>query len=425
MSDTAQAEAPGSSREDRIARYLVTGGLLLVLAAPSVLVLPGAGSHGALSWVVAVALGLCLFTAAVLQMPAASTAVADIARRVERSHYPAESPGVAPPLWQRAVEGARTALLALAAYLCTLPLLLFAGIGAAMFFIATAWLLGREYWLPNSATTVNLILGVLNVVANAVISLLNLVASTNLGEVALAVPPEAQIYIAAIGGFYGLVFLLAGALGGPASPREYFGGATLVALAILAYTASRDLPGMSGFKFGPGTTPHGFSALLGALGLAVAATGVFAKGPGIERFHLRGPLFVTLSVLIFAGTVRSFGLAVSSFLSICAAAAATPDENVSLYVSRPVVFVLRFVGRIWAALVANPAREMTAAGSSVDTLYGTEILVARVLETIAWAVVLTAFCCLLFLHPYLLGLPIPLWPISDDPLVLLKNIGFQ
>jgi CysZ protein len=31
-------------------------------------------------------------------------------------------------------------------YLCALPFFLFAGIGAVIFFIATAWLLGREYF---------------------------------------------------------------------------------------------------------------------------------------------------------------------------------------------------------------------------------------------------------------------------------------
>ena len=50
------------------------------------------------------------------------------------------------PLWLAVVEGAKTALLAIAVYLCVLPFFLFAGAGAVVFFIATAWLLGREYF---------------------------------------------------------------------------------------------------------------------------------------------------------------------------------------------------------------------------------------------------------------------------------------
>jgi CysZ protein len=113
----------------------------------------GAWSHGPLvmmSWIIDIALGLGLFTAAVLLMPAATALAAgffadDIAERVELSHYPADPPGVAAPLWRMAIEGARTALLALMVYLCTLPFF-FAGVGAVVFFIATAWLLGREYF---------------------------------------------------------------------------------------------------------------------------------------------------------------------------------------------------------------------------------------------------------------------------------------
>jgi uncharacterized protein involved in cysteine biosynthesis len=114
----------------------------------------GSMAHGPLAilaWIIAVALGLGLFTGAVLLMPAATALVAgffadEIAERVERSHYPLDPPGVALPIWRAAIEGARAALLALAVYLCTLPFFLFAGIGAVMFFIATAWLLGREYF---------------------------------------------------------------------------------------------------------------------------------------------------------------------------------------------------------------------------------------------------------------------------------------
>jgi uncharacterized protein involved in cysteine biosynthesis len=104
-----------------------------------------------LGWIVAIALGLGLFAGAVLLMPAVTAVAAsffadEIAERVERSHYPADKPGVALPLWLAAVEGAKTALLALAVYLCTLPFFLFAGAGVVLFFIATAWLLGRQYF---------------------------------------------------------------------------------------------------------------------------------------------------------------------------------------------------------------------------------------------------------------------------------------
>jgi CysZ protein len=114
----------------------------------------GAAAHGplgVLGWIVAVALGLGLFAGAVLLMPAVTALVAsffadEIADLVERSHYPTDPPGVPVPLWLAAVEGVKTALLAIVVYLCALPFFLVAGVGAVLFFIATAWLLGREYF---------------------------------------------------------------------------------------------------------------------------------------------------------------------------------------------------------------------------------------------------------------------------------------
>jgi putative tricarboxylic transport membrane protein len=140
---------------------------------------------------------------------------------------------------------------------------------------------------------------------------------------------------------------------------------------LFAYEASRDLPGMRGFAFGPGTAPRGFAYVLGALGAGVAATGLLTKGPGIERFHLRGPFFVTLSVVLFAWLVRPLGLVIASFLSILAAAGATPE--------------------------------------------------ARPIETLIWAVVLTGFC--VFLFPYALNLPMQMWPNSWDLGTILNSLS--
>src|ERR1700744_3881946 len=111
------------------------------------------------------------------------------------------------------------------------------------------------------------------------------------------------------------------------APRDFWGGLALIAVAIFALWASSDLPGMRGFAFGPGTAPRMFASALGLLGLAVMITGLLNKGPGIDRFYLRGPLFVTLSVVLFAWLVRPMGLVIASFLSILAAAGATPDAK--------------------------------------------------------------------------------------------------
>jgi putative tricarboxylic transport membrane protein len=202
------------------------------------------------------------------------------------------------------------------------------------------------------------------------------------------------------------------------NPRDFYGGLALVLLGLVALWASRDLPGMHGFAFGPGTAPRMFAFILVALGMAIMAVGYFTEGAALERYEIlaptliilsymfaastrttaigivaaallvagiilavvgmmgprralvRGPLFITLSIIVFAVTVRPLGLVLGSYLSIVAAAAATPE--------------------------------------------------ARWIETLLWGAVLTAFCVLLFVFG--LNLPFQLWPtnLSWETLLSLR-----
>jgi putative tricarboxylic transport membrane protein len=142
------------------------------------------------------------------------------------------------------------------------------------------------------------------------------------------------------------------------NPQDFWGGVALVLLAAGAWWAVRDLPGQQGFAFGPGTAPRMFIILLALNGLAITAVGLFSHGPGLERWHWRGPLFITAAVLIFAASIRPLGLIPTTFALIMVSSAATPEVN-------------------WK-------------------------------QTLIWAVVLTAFCAILF--PYVLNLPMQLLP---------------
>jgi len=114
----------------------------------------GPHAHGpaeTLAWLLSVAAGLGIVVGSVMLMPAVTAFVAsffadEIADAVEREHYPADPPGRALPLPRAIAEGVKTALLAVAVYLVAVPFLLFAGFGIVIFFLATAWLLGREYF---------------------------------------------------------------------------------------------------------------------------------------------------------------------------------------------------------------------------------------------------------------------------------------
>jgi CysZ protein len=114
----------------------------------------GPGAHLPLSlvaFVLSLAAGLGIVAGSVLLMPAVTALVAslfvdDIALAVERSRYSGEPVGTALPLMRALIEGVRTALLAVGVYLIALPFLLFAGFGALIFFLCTAYLLGQQYF---------------------------------------------------------------------------------------------------------------------------------------------------------------------------------------------------------------------------------------------------------------------------------------
>lgn len=198
------------------------------------------------------------------------------------------------------------------------------------------------------------------------------------------------------------------------SPRDYYGGVALAAVALFALWAGNDLPGMRGFAFGPGTAPRLFAYSLLGLGIAIVLVGLLTDGPPLEDFTFsgtfggavlvialipiyyfaaqigkmipnvshdvvvaaagtiavvvlaflltnvapRGPLFITAATIIFAIAVRPIGLVIASYVSLVISANATRD--------------------------------------------------VRWIETLIWCAVLTAFCSVLF--PYGLNLPLQLWP---------------
>jgi putative tricarboxylic transport membrane protein len=109
---------------------------------------------------------------------------------------------------------------------------------------------------------------------------------------------------------------------------------------------------------GPGTLPKGLAVLLGALGALLVANSIFEKGTSLDRWSIRGPLFILGALVVFGLTVRPLGLIVAGPLAIMVSALASDEMR-------------------WK-------------------------------ETILFGVLMTAFCIGLF--KFALGLPIPLAP---------------
>ena len=151
-------------------------------------------------------------------------------------------------------------------------------------------------------------------------------------------------------------------------PRDFYGGLVLIALAIIAIWASGDLPGTHGFAFGPGTAPRLFAGLLAIVGALVALSGLLVDGPPVEPYAVRGPAWVLLAILAFAGMIRGL--------------------NIGPVTIPPLGLV-----------------PSTFAAFMISIFGSTEM---RWVESLIAAVAMTAFCVGLFV--YLLQLPFQLWP---------------
>ncbi len=142
-------------------------------------------------------------------------------------------------------------------------------------------------------------------------------------------------------------------------PRDIAAGLFLLAVAGLAWWVAADLPMGESAGIGPGFMPKSVALLIAVFGGLILFLGITDTSAKIERFPLRGPLFVLGSVVVFAASIRTLGLAVAGPLCVIISAMADKD-------SRP-------------------------------------------LEVLTFAVVTTTFCVVLF--KYLLRLPVPLAPM--------------
>lgn len=142
------------------------------------------------------------------------------------------------------------------------------------------------------------------------------------------------------------------------NPQDVYGGMALILLALVAFVASNELPGMRGFAFGPGTAPRLFAFTLAILAVGVVVGGLLKAGPDVSPYAFRGVIFIIGSILAFAASIRPLGLVIASFATMIVCAAAAEDVK-------------------WR-------------------------------ESIVVAAVITAFCAVLF--PYGLNLPFQLWP---------------
>ncbi len=152
------------------------------------------------------------------------------------------------------------------------------------------------------------------------------------------------------------------------SPQSLMGGLLLIGLSALALWLTTDLDQGTLNAMGPAMLPRWLAIAVGLSGLALVVFAFLKDGAALERWSLRGPVFVIGAILAFAVTIRPF-----SFGGL-----ATP--GLGLLVSGPLAIIL--------GGYATPE--------------------ARLRDLVILALSLTPFCMVLFGD--LLNLPIPVFP---------------
>jgi len=175
-----------------------------------------------------------------------------------------------------------------------------------------------------------------------------------------------------------------GARGLVKSPFDLAGGLFLLALAALGFAGGFNLPTGTLSGIGSGLMPKAVAVLVGAFGVLLIAQAFLHDGDSLERWHVRGPVFVLGGVLVFAMLVRGSTLNIGGFFGIPLLASVKIQQL--------------------GLIVAGPLAVIISSFAAKDT---------RPVEVVVFSVVVTLLCGLLFKE--LLSLPIPFDPAGLIP----------
>lgn len=168
------------------------------------------------------------------------------------------------------------------------------------------------------------------------------------------------------------------------SPMDFAGGIFLIALAALGFAGGFSLPFGTLSGIGSGLMPKVVATLVGAFGILLLLQCLVWEGDRLERWHVRGPVFVLGAVLVFAVFIRGSTLSLGGFAGL--------PELASIKVP-PL-----------GLIVASPLAVMFSSFADKDT---------RPVEVVIFSVAMTLVCGLLFKE--MLSLPIPFDPAGLIP----------
>ena len=111
------------------------------------------------------------------------------------------------------------------------------------------------------------------------------------------------------------------------APQRFVAGIFFVCLCAFVLWAVRELD-IGTIKFmGPAMFPRVLAIILGICGVVLIVLSLTRDAEGLETWHWRGPIVVTASILLFAVTIRDFGLTVAGFLALYVSGFATAEAR--------------------------------------------------------------------------------------------------
>lgn len=146
------------------------------------------------------------------------------------------------------------------------------------------------------------------------------------------------------------------------SPADMAAGLFLLAFATFLYWGASDLKIGQLRNLGPGLMPLVTAILLGVFGAMLLVQSLLTHGERLQRWSLRGPVFVLGAILLFAATIRgvdfvvfkvpALGLVVSGPLAVFVSALADPQTRIkeaaiyALLLTAACVMVFKFALRL-------------------------------------------------------------------------------
>src|SRR5262245_33635788 len=111
------------------------------------------------------------------------------------------------------------------------------------------------------------------------------------------------------------------------SPLDFAGGLFLLGLAVVGYAGAFTLPFGQLSGIGSGLLPKVVAVLVAAFGIMLVVQALLTDGDRLEQWAVRGLIFVLGGVLVFALTIRSWGLLVAGPLSVAVTALADRESK--------------------------------------------------------------------------------------------------